>query len=70
MTSPDDLSLQALSFNADPNEVYIPATGPLDPHVTRCVELLRDESLLFVVLRSAAPEAVRRVVELADSVKR
>lgn len=64
------LSLQALNFNADPNEIYIPATGPVGPHVSRCVDLLGDDSLLFLVLRSATPDAVRKVVEVADAAKR
>jgi hypothetical protein len=68
--SAETLSLQALNFNADPNEIYIPAMGPSEPHVARCVDLLGDDSLLFVVLRSATPEAVRKVVEVADAAKR
>jgi hypothetical protein len=69
-TDPELLNLEALNFNADPNEMYIPASAPLDQYISRCVDMLGDDSLLFVILRSASPQAVRKVIEVADGAKR
>ncbi|KAJ9121061.1 hypothetical protein QFC24_005042 [Naganishia onofrii] len=69
-TDPELLNLEALNFNADPNEMYIPASAPPDQYISRCVDMLDDDSLLFVILRSASPQAVRKVIEVADGAKR
>jgi hypothetical protein len=69
-TDPELLHLEALNFNADPNEMYIPASAPLDQYISRCVDMLGDDSMLFVILRSSSPQAVRKVVEVADGAKR
>ncbi|KAJ9103811.1 hypothetical protein QFC21_002273 [Naganishia friedmannii] len=69
-TDPELLNLEALNFNADPNEMYIPASAPTDQYVSRCVDMLGDDSMLFVILRSASPQAVRKVIDVADGAKK
>ncbi|KAJ9092245.1 hypothetical protein QFC19_008782 [Naganishia cerealis] len=69
-TDPEMLNLEAMNFNADPNEMYIPASGSPDRYISRCVDMLGDDSMLFVILRSASPQAVQKVIEVADGAKR
>ncbi|KAJ9120081.1 hypothetical protein QFC22_002979 [Naganishia vaughanmartiniae] len=68
-TDPELLNLEALNFNADPNEMYIPASAPSEQYISRCVDMLGDDSMLFVILRSASPQAVRKVIEIVDGAK-
>lgn len=54
----------------NPNEVIVNASGSSEVFATRCVSLLQDDAILFIIIRSKDAAAVTKAVEVADATKR
>ncbi|KZT59885.1 hypothetical protein CALCODRAFT_421145, partial [Calocera cornea HHB12733] len=54
----------------DGNEIFILDDVPIDDYVQTCAELLRDESILFIILRAQSLSTVPKCVQVAEATKR
>ncbi|KAF8478252.1 hypothetical protein JB92DRAFT_3048096 [Gautieria morchelliformis] len=66
----DQIAILQAKEQRDVNEVVIGEQGGVDEYVQHCVSLLKDDTLLFITLRSLAPSCVSKVVQVAEATKR
>lgn len=62
-------SLQAVN-KAQSNDVIIGEEGQVDDYAGHCVDMLKDPSMLYIVLRPHSAEHVGKVIQVAEATKR
>ncbi|KAG8827267.1 hypothetical protein FRB91_009764 [Serendipita sp. 411] len=66
----DGISATQTIHKSHENDVFVGDDGSIEGYANHCVQLLKDPSMLYIILRSRSPEYVPKVIQVAEATKR